>query len=81
MAFSIPTDFAGAFGLLCGLLDERPLDLVRLRACFLSLDAYAAAHPGTAWPLVLVATDGTRRPLATVEDLLLHMSLDLLPRN
>jgi hypothetical protein len=81
MAISVPADFAGAFGLLCGLLNERPLDLVQLRACFSSLDAYAAAHPGTAWPLVLVATDGTARPLATVEDLLLHMSLDLLPLN
>jgi hypothetical protein len=30
---------------------------------------------------VLVATDGTSRPLATDEDFLLHMSLDLLPLN
>jgi hypothetical protein len=34
MAVSVPADFAGAFGLLCGLLNERPLDLVQLRACF-----------------------------------------------
>lgn len=81
MAYSVPTDFAGAFGVLCQLLNERPLDLPQLRACFSSLDAYAAAHPGTVWPLTLVATDGTRRKLATVEDLLLTMSLDLLPLN
>ena len=81
MTSSAPTNFAGAFGLLCALLNDRPLDLPQLRACFSALDAYAAAHPGTAWPLVLVAPDGTRRELATVEELLLQMSLNLLPLN
>lgn len=77
----VSTDFAGAFGRLCVLLNDRPLDLPQLRACFAALNAYAAANPGTAWPLALVDPDGTRRELATVEELLLQMSLDLLPLN
>jgi hypothetical protein len=81
MASSTPADFAAAFGQLCLLLNERPLDLVQLRACFAALDAYAVQHPGTAWPLVLEAADGTARPLATVEELLLRYSLDLPPLN
>ena len=74
-------DFAALFGRLCTLLGERPVDAAQLRACFAGLDAYAAAHPGTAWPLVLVAVDGTARPLATVEDLVLRYALDLTPLN
>lgn len=58
----MPNDFGGLFGLLCCLLDDRPPDLVQLRACFAALDTYAAAHPGTCWPLVLVDADGTHRP-------------------
>lgn len=81
MDCSTPTDFAGAFGQLCGLLNERPLNLPQLRAYFSFLDAYAAARPGTAWPLVIERPDGTRNELATLEELILQMSLDVLPVN
>lgn len=45
------------------------------------MDAYAVRYPCPTWPLVLVDANGTRRPLATLPQLLLRLSLDALPQN
>ncbi len=74
-------DFSAAYGQLFILLDERPLDVPRLRALWAAMDAYAVRYPCPTWPLVLVDADGTRRPLATLPQLLLRLSLDALPQN
>lgn len=74
-------DFTAAYGQLFILLDERPLDVPRLRALWAAMDAYAVRYPCPTWPLVLVDADGTRRPLAMLPQLLLRLSLDALPQN
>lgn len=80
---ALPTaaDFTAAYGQLFSLLDERPLDVPRLRALWAAMDAYTLRYPCPTWPLVLVDADGTRRPLATLSQLLLRLSLDGMPQN
>jgi hypothetical protein len=74
-------DFTAAYGQLFMLLSERPLDVPRLQALWAAMDAYTVRCPCPTWPLVLVDADGTRRPLATLPQLLLRLSLDGMPEN
>ncbi len=73
-------DFTAAYGQLFMLLDARPLNLPQLKALWTAMNAYALRCSCPAWPLVLVDADGTRRPLATLPQLL-RLSLDALPQN
>lgn len=74
-------DFSAAYGQLFMLIDARPLDMPRLQALWAAMDAYTMRCPCPTWPLVLVDADGTRRPLATLPQLLLRLSLDGMPQN
>ncbi|GAB3639311.1 hypothetical protein GCM10027422_49020 [Hymenobacter arcticus] len=74
-------DFTAAYGQLFILLAERPLDVPRLQALWTAMDAYTVRVPCPTWPLVLVDADGTRRPLATLPQMLLRLSLDGMPEN
>ena len=76
-----PADFTAAYGPLFMLLDERPLNAPRLQAVWAAMDAYVARCPCPTWPLVIVAADGTRNPITSLQQLLLLMSLDTLPLN
>jgi hypothetical protein len=74
-------DFTAAYGQLFVLLAERPLNVLRLESLWAALDAYVRRHPCPAWPLMLVAADGTRKAIESVPQLLLLLSLDALSQN
>ncbi len=74
-------DFTAAYGQLFMLIDERPLNMPRLQALWAAMDDYVVRCPCPTWPLAIVAADGTRNSITSPSQLLLMMSLDVLPQN
>jgi hypothetical protein len=74
-------DFTAAYGQLFILLEERPLNVLRVENLWAAMNAYVQHHPCPTWPLVLVAADGARKVIESVPQLLLLMSLDTLSQN